>query len=1216
MSRWARASSRSARGADVADVRAAFGQLTKGLGDTDAVLKTVRGSVDGVVSDFDLMKSVNSAFSQGLQLTQQELTTTGEAARVLADRVGGDTAEAYNTLLAAMATGRDMQLKEVNVNIDAKRAVDAYAASLGVSSDKLSENQQKLAKKQAIMAELTRTVAESGRAEVDFGDRLNQVGAMLQNVFDSIGEGIAASPVLKAGIDSLAQSFGELFGSDQKKLIDTVIRAVNDLAIGLVGVGQVAVEVGRVTANAFEGLRAGFFKLVELMEKKSAKDAEYVKSVTVEARKRAGLPPLLPGNEIDDMIAQHQGRAQGATNEFNAALDDAAAWGQRLDVLKASLDKAKAAMIEAGQQAPKTSTAVKKLTTTAKDLGTQVVVSADELKAFHKELRAIQDAGDAALSASLLTGTQAQLAALDAETKSAIANARENAKTRAMGEETVTAITEAEAKKRTAILNNEARDIAAEMRSVHAQIAQIEIASSETGLQAVLDGLAAERDATIAEAHERGLSAGALSQVLLAIDQKYAVDRRHVLVENERDIQRDLDQIYREQDASINDLSRSGVKAQLAANQLELEDRLQTIDLEKNGDEQLVKATVELYRLRSIQIVRANDPIWRAWQDLNGDMRQEWADTWEAALKGQITWKEAMLKPFKDLGNQLLKVFTGILADLEAAFLQPLREMIAGAMNNLIGQISKATGASGGSGAGGIDLGALWSSFKGSSSTIAGRAGSALMGAQGIASAMQAKTKGQMIGSSAIAGAGIGGSIVPGWGHLVGAAVGAIVGVFKAKGMAKKAVKDFEAGFGGADAFKTKLEQTLGTARADVLMKDLDGVGTSLKKANAAIKAVSDGLDDATAAQERWNLGIDDMDPDFKMRAFKETAKGLVDDFNALVAQGFNPGKAATKMADAISQVVIGAIDAGQKIPAAMAPMVAELIKSGNLSDALRAKLMGVATSAMGDWQDLEDTATKYGITLDSLGSQFQQAKLSATASQIAKDFEKLKKAGGDVNGLLDGMKDEVQGVVTQALKFGLDVPAAMKGMIEQLITMGQLTDENGNALTDLGRLNFAKPLEDSIDDLIAKLNELIDTMGQGFGLPAEVVKQVVGKPGGSLAASTSTRHKGHSIPSFADGGFANFGAGTLAMLHGREAVFPLDRLDSAMSRGGATDGRGGGNTYLTVEQRIDLSSPDAGAMRRLVRGDLKDELLRAVIDNVDGWGRAMSSAFNRFQEA
>src|SRR5882672_10630961 len=88
------------RGAEINDVRENFQTLNHTIGtDSSKVIGTLSTAVDGMVSKFDLMKSTNQALSQGLKLANDDFKTVGEGARVLSERIGGDTKTAYETLM-------------------------------------------------------------------------------------------------------------------------------------------------------------------------------------------------------------------------------------------------------------------------------------------------------------------------------------------------------------------------------------------------------------------------------------------------------------------------------------------------------------------------------------------------------------------------------------------------------------------------------------------------------------------------------------------------------------------------------------------------------------------------------------------------------------------------------------------------------------------------------------------------------------------------------------------------------------------------------------------------------------------------------------------------------------------------------------------------------------------------------------------------------------
>ena len=295
------------RGAAVADVRGAFDGLTTAAGaSADVMLGALRAGTLGTISDFDLMSKANVVLGSGLVKTSDDMGTLAAGAKLLADRTGGDTATAFDTLTGAMASGRTASLRQMGLFVDTDAAVKNYAASLGKSVKDLSDTEVAQAKSAATLAALKAQLDAAGPATADFGDQIDRGKVAVQNFTDNLAVAIATSPVVAAGMDAISSGMQAAFGGDKADMVKTLMGFVNDFAIGLTYVAQVAITGAGVFVSAWFGIKTIVLGVVTAVSLQIGVMAEFIAKT---AEFAASIPGA--GQAVQDLATKARDFADG-----------------------------------------------------------------------------------------------------------------------------------------------------------------------------------------------------------------------------------------------------------------------------------------------------------------------------------------------------------------------------------------------------------------------------------------------------------------------------------------------------------------------------------------------------------------------------------------------------------------------------------------------------------------------------------------------------------------------------------------------------------------------------------------------------------------------------------------------------------------------------------------------------------------------------------------
>jgi hypothetical protein len=238
-------------GAEVADVAKSFDNLSKAAGTTGPVLLgSLRAAADGTITDASLIKSANL----GLLLTQnriaKDLPALTTIARAAAKATGQDIDFIFDSLVRGIARGSPKIIDNAGITLDADKAFQDYARSIGKSADALTDAERQQATLNAVLKDGAEIVKTVGLNADDSSVKIAQATVAIQNLGSAIATKISPfAGTVAEGVTNALNTGGVAPGA---------VASGNALQSNLVARAQSFSSYAQSVASANDQLQASF----------------------------------------------------------------------------------------------------------------------------------------------------------------------------------------------------------------------------------------------------------------------------------------------------------------------------------------------------------------------------------------------------------------------------------------------------------------------------------------------------------------------------------------------------------------------------------------------------------------------------------------------------------------------------------------------------------------------------------------------------------------------------------------------------------------------------------------------------------------------------------------------------------------------------------------------------------------------------------------------
>jgi hypothetical protein len=184
---------------DDESISAAFHAMVSKTGvDSEKLLQNMKLMSAGTISETDLMRTAIKAATFGISL--DEIPKAMDVARRSTRMYGGDMQKNFDTLIMGSATHQVRLLRSIGLSVDATKANNDYAASLGKSASALTEDELSMAMLTSAIKDGQSTFPEITGSALNTSEAFAKLHANISNLTGEMGKTFIPAASLTADV--------------------------------------------------------------------------------------------------------------------------------------------------------------------------------------------------------------------------------------------------------------------------------------------------------------------------------------------------------------------------------------------------------------------------------------------------------------------------------------------------------------------------------------------------------------------------------------------------------------------------------------------------------------------------------------------------------------------------------------------------------------------------------------------------------------------------------------------------------------------------------------------------------------------------------------------------------------------------------------------------------------------------------------------------------